>query len=220
MILSQTVEAGTALQILAERPEGLGYLLKDRVTDIEDFAGTLRRVAAGGCALDPQVVTQLLAAPADGGRMATLTPREREVLALVAEGRSNKGAADRLGVTERAVQKHVTSIFDKLGLPAGEDDNRRILAVLHVPAPGCAPAGVAVPEPPDASRRPIAARPRLGPSTGPRNPGENPHASTLSPPSPRPPPSSPRATSSAATATATPPSTPCAASRSTSPKAA
>jgi DNA-binding NarL/FixJ family response regulator len=130
VILSQTVEAGTALQLLTERPEGLGYLLKDRVTDIDDFAGALWRVVAGGCALDPQVVTQLLATPPDGGRLATLTPRERDVLALVAEGRSNKGAGDRLGVTERAVQKHVTAIFDKLGLVAGENDNRRILAVL------------------------------------------------------------------------------------------
>jgi DNA-binding NarL/FixJ family response regulator len=130
VILSQTVEAGTALRILAERPAGLGYLLKDRVTDIQDFGQTLRRVAAGGCALDPQVVNQLLAAPADAGRLASLTPREREVLALVAEGRSNKGTAERLGVTERAVQKHVTSIFDKLGLAADEDDNRRILAVV------------------------------------------------------------------------------------------
>jgi DNA-binding NarL/FixJ family response regulator len=130
VILSQSVEAGTALQILAERPEGLGYLLKDRVTDYEDFARTVRRVAAGGCALDAQVVTQLLATPPDGGRIAALTPREREVLALIAEGRSNKGAGDRLGVSERAVQKHVTSIFDKLGLTAGEDDNRRIQAVL------------------------------------------------------------------------------------------
>ena len=130
MILSQTVEAGTALQILAERPDGLGYLLKDRVTDYEDFGRTVRRVAGGGCALDPEVVTQLLASPPDSGRVATLTPREHEVLALVAEGRSNKGAGDRLGVSERAVQKHVTSIFEKLGLAAGEDDNRRILAVL------------------------------------------------------------------------------------------
>jgi DNA-binding NarL/FixJ family response regulator len=130
VILSQTVEAGTALQILAERPDGLGYLLKERVTDFEDFARTLRRVASGGCALDPRVVEQLLAAPPDGGRMATLTPREHDVLGLVAEGRSNKGAGEVLGVTERAVQKHVTSIFDKLGLAAGENDNRRILAVL------------------------------------------------------------------------------------------
>jgi DNA-binding NarL/FixJ family response regulator len=130
VILSHTVETGTALQLLAERPEGLGYLLKDRVTDIEDFARSVRRVAAGGCALDPQVVTQLLATPPDGGSLATLSPRERDVLALVAEGRSNKGAGDRMGVSERAVQKHVTAIFDKLGLEAGENDNRRILAVL------------------------------------------------------------------------------------------
>jgi DNA-binding NarL/FixJ family response regulator len=130
VILSQSVEAGTALKILAERPEGLGYLLKDRVTDLEDFASTLRRVADGGCALDPRVVTQLLGARTDTGPLASLTEREREVLALVAEGRSNKGVGELLGVSERAVQKHVTSIFDKLGLPAGESDNRRILAVL------------------------------------------------------------------------------------------
>ena len=96
VILSQTVEAGTALQILAERPQGLGYLLKDRVTDIQEFAGTLRRVAAGGSALDPKVVTELLASPPDPGPLGRLTPREREVLALVAEGRSNKGAGERL----------------------------------------------------------------------------------------------------------------------------
>jgi DNA-binding NarL/FixJ family response regulator len=130
VILSQSVEAGTALQILAENPEGLGYLLKDRVTDYEEFGRTVRRVAGGGCALDPQVVNQLLAAPSDGGRLATLSVREREVLELVAEGRSNRGAGERLGVTERAVRKHVTAIFEKLGLPADEDDNRRILAVL------------------------------------------------------------------------------------------
>ena len=130
VILSQAVETGTALRILAERPEGLGYLLKDRVTDYEEFGRTLRRVAGGGCALDPRVVDQLLAAPSGGGRLATLSAREREVLELVAEGRSNKGAGERLGVTERAVRKHVTAIFEKLGLPTDEDDNRRILAVL------------------------------------------------------------------------------------------
>jgi DNA-binding NarL/FixJ family response regulator len=130
VILSQQVEAGVALQILAARPEGLGYLLKDRVTDIADFAGTLRRVVAGGSALDPQVVKQLLASPPDPGPVGSLTSREREVLALVAEGRSNTGAAERLGITERAVRKHVTAIFEKLGLEAAEDDNRRILAVL------------------------------------------------------------------------------------------
>src|SRR3954454_19208202 len=130
LILSQHVEVGTATQLLAERPDGLGYLLKDRVADIEDFVGTLRRVAPGGAALDPQVVSRLLARSRDDGPLGSLTEREREVLELVAEGRSNKGIADRLAVSERAVQKHVTAIFAKFGLPAGEDDNRRILAVL------------------------------------------------------------------------------------------
>jgi len=130
VVLSQHVETGIAARVLAEHPARLGYLLKDRVTDFEDFGRSVRRVAAGGCALDPQVVRQLLASPSDGGRLATLSAREREVLELVAEGRSNRGAGERLGVTERAVRKHVTAIFEKLGLPADEDDNRRILAVL------------------------------------------------------------------------------------------
>jgi DNA-binding NarL/FixJ family response regulator len=130
VILSQHVDFGTAMRVLAESPERLGYLLKDRVTDVDEFAGTLRRVAAGGTALDPEVVTRLLAADRDEGPLQALTEREREVLQLVAEGRSNKGIGDRLDVTERAVQKHVTSIFGKLGLAPGEDDNRRILAVL------------------------------------------------------------------------------------------
>jgi DNA-binding NarL/FixJ family response regulator len=130
VILSQHVEVGTAAQILAERPEGLGYLLKDRVTDIDDFVGSLRRVAAGGSALDPEIVSRLLASTHDDGPVGSLSAREREVLALVAEGRSNKGIGDRLAISERAVQKHVTATFVKLALPAGEDDNRRILAVL------------------------------------------------------------------------------------------
>jgi DNA-binding NarL/FixJ family response regulator len=130
VILSQHVDFGTAMRVLAERPERLGYLLKDRVTNVAEFAGTLRRVAGGGTALDPEVVERLLASRTGSGPLAALTEREREVLALVAEGRSNKGIGDRLGVSERAVQKHVTAIFDKLGLAPGEDDNRRILAVL------------------------------------------------------------------------------------------
>ena len=130
VILSQHVEVGTATQILAERPEGLGYLLKDRVRDASDFTGTLRRVAAGGSALDPQIVSRLLASHRDDGPLCSLSEREREVLALVAEGRTNKGIGDRLQVSERAVRKHVTTIFDKLDLPAGDDDHRRILAVL------------------------------------------------------------------------------------------
>jgi DNA-binding NarL/FixJ family response regulator len=130
VILSQHVDLGTATRVLAESPERLGYLLKDRVTDVDDFAGTLRRVAAGGSALDPEVVSRLLAGTRDEGPLRALTPRDREVLQLVAEGRSNKGIGERLAVSERAVQKHVTSIFAKLELPSGEDDNRRILAVL------------------------------------------------------------------------------------------
>jgi DNA-binding NarL/FixJ family response regulator len=130
VLLSQHVEVGVAIQVLAEAPQRLGYLLKDRVTDAADFAASLRRVAAGGTALDPQVVSGLLADPGEEGPLRSLSPREREVLALVAEGRSNKAIADRLGITHAAIQKHVSTIFNKLGLPAGEDDDRRILAVL------------------------------------------------------------------------------------------
>jgi DNA-binding NarL/FixJ family response regulator len=130
VILSQHVDLGTATRVLAERPERLGYLLKDRVGDTDEFVATLRRVAGGGSALDPEVVSRLLASHREEGPLHTLTPREREVLQLVAEGRSNKGIGDRLAVSERAVQKHVTAVFAKFGLTAGEDDNRRILAVL------------------------------------------------------------------------------------------
>jgi len=130
LILSQHVEVGIAMRALVESPQGLGYLLKERVTDVEDFVRTLRHVAGGGSALDPQVVSRLLADPRGNGPLSTLTPREREVLELVAEGRTNKAIADRLDVTQRAVTKHVTSIFSKLDLPPGEDDHRRILAVL------------------------------------------------------------------------------------------
>jgi DNA-binding NarL/FixJ family response regulator len=131
LILSQHVEVGIATRLLAESPAGLGYLLKDRVTDLENFTAALQRVAEGGSALDPTVVSQLLRL----GRQAddpinSLTPREREVMELVAEGRSNKGIGERLVITERAVQKHVSSIFTKLDLPQSDDDHRRILAVL------------------------------------------------------------------------------------------
>jgi DNA-binding NarL/FixJ family response regulator len=131
VILSSHVDLGTATRVLAESPERLGYLLKDRVADVGEFVGTLRRVAGGGSALDPEVVSRLLASNREDARLQVLTPREHEVLQLVAEGRSNKGIGDRLGVSERAVQKHVTAIFAKFGLAAGEDDNRRILAVLE-----------------------------------------------------------------------------------------
>jgi DNA-binding NarL/FixJ family response regulator len=130
VLLSQHVEVGVATQVLAESPERLGYLLKERVTDAADFAASLRRVAAGGTALDPQVVSGLLSSPGDEGPLQSLSPREREVLELVAEGRSNKAIGERLAITQGAVQKVVSTIFNKLGLPAGEDDDRRILAVL------------------------------------------------------------------------------------------
>jgi DNA-binding NarL/FixJ family response regulator len=130
LILSQHVEVGLAMRALVESPQGLGYLLKERVTDLDDFASTLRHVAAGGSALDPQIVARLLADPRGDGPLSTLTPRELEVLELVAEGRTNKAIADRMEITQRAVTKHVTSIFTKLDLPPGEDDHRRILAVL------------------------------------------------------------------------------------------
>jgi DNA-binding NarL/FixJ family response regulator len=130
VLLSQHVEVGVATQLLAEAPQHLGYLLKDRVTDPSDFAGSLRRVADGGTALDPQVVAGLLADPEATSPLRSLSPRERSVLELVAEGRSNKGIAERLVITQGAVQKHVSAMFTKLDLPAGADDDRRTLAVL------------------------------------------------------------------------------------------
>jgi DNA-binding NarL/FixJ family response regulator len=130
LILSQHVEVGLAMRALVESPHGLGYLLKERVTDLGEFAGTLRHVAAGGSALDPQIVSRLLADPRRDGPLSTLTSRETEVLELVAEGRTNKAIAERLAISQRAVTKHVTSIFEKLELPPSDDDHRRILAVL------------------------------------------------------------------------------------------
>jgi DNA-binding NarL/FixJ family response regulator len=130
VLLSQHVEVGVATQLLAEAPEHLGYLLKDRVTDPADFAGSLERVASGGTALDPQVISGLLADPTEAGSLGSLSPRERSVLELVAEGRSNKAIGERLAISQGAVQKHVSAIFTKLGLPAGANDDRRILAVL------------------------------------------------------------------------------------------
>jgi DNA-binding NarL/FixJ family response regulator len=130
VILSSHVDLRTAMRVLAESPERLGYVLKHRLTDADDFVDTLRRVADGESALDPEVVSRLLARATEEGPLRTLTPRERDVVQLVAEGRSNKGIGDRLVVSERAVQKHITSIFAKFGLSAADDDNRRILAVL------------------------------------------------------------------------------------------
>jgi DNA-binding NarL/FixJ family response regulator len=131
VVLSQHVESGIAARMLAEHPERLGYLLKDRVTDVDDFVDTLRRVVGGGTALDPQVVSRLLAASRDSGPLRTLTPREREVLGLVAEGLSNQAIAQRLVVTLRSAEKYVSSIFAKLGLPDSGGEHRRVLAVLQ-----------------------------------------------------------------------------------------
>jgi DNA-binding NarL/FixJ family response regulator/class 3 adenylate cyclase len=130
LVLSQYVESGYALELLADSAEGVGYLLKDRVSDIAEFVAAVNRVADGGSALDPEVVSRLVGRRRGSDPLDELTPREREVLQLVAEGRSNRGIAERLVVTERAVEKHVTSIFQKLGLPAAAEDHRRVLATL------------------------------------------------------------------------------------------
>ena len=130
LVLSQYVESEYAMELLAESAEGVGYLLKDRVADIGEFASAVRRVAEGGSALDPTIVSRLVGRRRDVDPLADLTPREREVLELMAEGRSNKAIASRLVVTERAVEKHVTSIFGKLRLPPSSGDHRRVLAVL------------------------------------------------------------------------------------------
>jgi DNA-binding NarL/FixJ family response regulator/class 3 adenylate cyclase len=130
LVLSQYVEPGYAMELLSESAESVGYLLKDRVADIEEFAAAVRRVAEGGSALDPAVVSQLVGRHRRDDPLADLSPREREVLELMAEGRSNAAIAERLFVTLRAVEKHVTSIFVKLRLPASTEDHRRVLAVL------------------------------------------------------------------------------------------
>ena len=131
LVLSQYVEQTYAMELLAESAEGVGYLLKDRVSDLDEFSGAVRRVGEGGSALDPAVVSELVGRRRREDPLAELSPREREVLELMAEGRSNAAIAQRLFVTERAVEKHVTSIFQKLRLPASEEDHRRVLAVLR-----------------------------------------------------------------------------------------
>jgi DNA-binding NarL/FixJ family response regulator len=130
LVLSQYVEVGLAMQLLAESAEGAGYLLKDRISDVKDFAAAVRRVATGGSAIDPIIVSTLLSRRRGDDPLDVLTPREREVLELMAEGRSNQGIADRLVITLRAVEKYVSSIFGKLGLPSSGSDSRRVLAVL------------------------------------------------------------------------------------------
>jgi len=130
LMLSQYVEERYAVDLLAGDSRGIGYLLKDRVADVGDFLDTLRRVASGGAALDPEVVSQLLVRSGRQDPLEQLSPREREVLELMAEGRTNHAIGQLLFISPRAVEKHVTAIFTKLGLPAAPEDHRRVLAVL------------------------------------------------------------------------------------------
>jgi DNA-binding NarL/FixJ family response regulator len=130
LVLSAYLESAYALELLSESAEGVGYLLKDRVSDVDQFLSAVRRVGEGGSALDPEIVSRLVGRRRRQDPVAELTPREREVLSLMAEGLSNAALAAKLVVTERAVEKHVTSIFAKLHLPASRDQHRRVLAVL------------------------------------------------------------------------------------------
>ncbi len=130
LVLSQYVEPAYAMVLLAESAEGVGYLLKDRVSDVDEFVAAVRRVGEGGSALDPAVVSELVGRRRSYDPLAELTPREREVLDLMAEGKSNQAIAEALFVTLPAVERHVTSIFSKLNLPPSEQDHRRVLAVL------------------------------------------------------------------------------------------
>jgi DNA-binding NarL/FixJ family response regulator len=130
LVLSQYVEETYAVELLEAGSEGVGYLLKDRVAEVDRFIDAVRRVADGGSALDPEVVSGLLGRRRSEDPLAELTPREREVLELMAEGRTNQAIADELVVSERAIEKHVTSIFSKLGLATSATDHRRVLAVL------------------------------------------------------------------------------------------
>ena len=130
LVLSQYVEVGLAMKLLADSAEGVGYLLKDRISDVDQFVAAVRRVAAGGSALDPIIVSTLLARRRSNDPLAALTPREHEVLELMATGSSNQGIADALVITLRAVEKYVSSIFGKLGLPSTGSESRRVLAVL------------------------------------------------------------------------------------------
>jgi len=130
LVLSQYVEVGLAMKLLAESADGVGYLLKDRISDVKEFIAAVERISEGGSAIDPIIVSTLLSRHRSDDPLADLTPREREVLELMAEGRSNQGIADRLVISLRAVEKYVSSIFGKLGLPSSGTDSRRVLAVL------------------------------------------------------------------------------------------
>jgi DNA-binding NarL/FixJ family response regulator len=130
LVLSQFYEEGYALDLIGERAEGVGYLLKERVGDLETFVDAVRRVADGGSALDPEIVARMLGRRQDDQPLDRLSPREREVLAAMAEGKSNHGIAETLVVSQAAVEKHVTHIFQKLDLDPGDTEHRRVLAVL------------------------------------------------------------------------------------------
>jgi DNA-binding NarL/FixJ family response regulator len=130
LVLSQYVEVGLALKLLADSAEGVGYLLKNRINNVSDFLAAVRRVATGGSAIDPIIISTLLSKRRNEDPLGELTPREREILVLMAEGRSNQGIADRLVITLRAVERHVSNIFGKLGLPSTGTESRRVLAVL------------------------------------------------------------------------------------------
>jgi DNA-binding NarL/FixJ family response regulator len=130
LVLSQVVEPRRALKLFSERPDGFGYLLKDRVLEIDEFLESVRRVGRGGTAIDPEVVAQLVGRRDAEGPLHELTPREREVLGLMAEGRSNKAICEKLFLSPKTVETHVNSIFGKLNLPQAPDDHRRVLAVL------------------------------------------------------------------------------------------
>ena len=130
LVLSQYVEPGLAMKLLADSAEGAGYLLKDRISDVAEFVAAVKRVAEGGSALDPTIVSTLLSRRRSDDPLNDLTPREREVLELMATGSSNQGIADSLVITVRAVEKYVSSVFAKLGLPSTGSESRRVLAVL------------------------------------------------------------------------------------------
>lgn len=130
LVLSQYVELGLAMKLLAESAEGVGYLLKNRINHVKDFLAAVRRVAEGGSAIDPIIISTLVSKRRSDDPLAELTPREREILVLMAEGRSNQGIADKLVITLRAVERHVSTVFGKLGLPSTGTESRRVLAVL------------------------------------------------------------------------------------------
>lgn len=130
LVLSQYLELGLAMQLLSDSAEGVGYLLKDRISDVSDFVDAVQRVAKGGSAVDPKIVSTLLKRRRSDDPLASLTPREQEALALMATGASNQGIADELVITLRAAEKYVSGIFTKLGIPSTRSESRRVLAVL------------------------------------------------------------------------------------------